>query len=183
MAWHTGRMCNLFALLWLSFYFAEEGTNQESTQEQIFENIRLHKEVIQSVKLQPWPIRKKLKLVRQVGIHGFQMGVEWNGGFAQKLGAFVFTPLVRSLKMLRPPILPSLQTSPNTHQMLSQTFRFHSLSPIFRYTLEFLMMFGLCGSCGSLYVLTGQNICGTPRGRAPGALRHVTQHQRLVGEV
>lgn len=45
---------------------AEEGTNQESTQEQIFENIRLHKEVIQSVKLQPWHIRKKLKLVRQV---------------------------------------------------------------------------------------------------------------------
>ncbi|KAH8369576.1 hypothetical protein KR093_000203, partial [Drosophila rubida] len=44
---------------------AKEGTNQESTQEQIFENIRLHKEVIQSVKLQPWPIRKKLKLVRQ----------------------------------------------------------------------------------------------------------------------
>ncbi|KAL7732247.1 hypothetical protein ACLKA6_018485 [Drosophila palustris] len=43
----------------------QEGTNQESTQEQIFENIRLHKEVIQSVKLQPWPIRKKLKLVRQ----------------------------------------------------------------------------------------------------------------------
>lgn len=46
--------------------FSDEGTNQESTQEQIFENIRLHKEVIQSVKLQPWPIRKKLKLVRQV---------------------------------------------------------------------------------------------------------------------
>ncbi|XP_061400268.1 transmembrane channel-like protein, partial [Musca vetustissima] len=44
---------------------SDEGTNQESTQEQIFENIRLHKEVIQSVKLQPWPIRKKLKLVRQ----------------------------------------------------------------------------------------------------------------------
>ncbi|TMW53680.1 hypothetical protein DOY81_001225, partial [Sarcophaga bullata] len=44
---------------------SDEGTNQESTQEQIFENIRLHKEVIQSVKFQPWPIRKKLKLVRQ----------------------------------------------------------------------------------------------------------------------
>ncbi|XP_065361939.1 transmembrane channel-like protein [Calliphora vicina] len=44
---------------------SDEGTNQESTQEQIFENIRLHKEVIQSVKLQPWAIRKKLKLVRQ----------------------------------------------------------------------------------------------------------------------
>ncbi|XP_067613412.1 transmembrane channel-like protein [Eurosta solidaginis] len=44
---------------------SDEGTNQESTQEQIFENIRLHKEVIQSVKLQPWPMRKKLKLVRQ----------------------------------------------------------------------------------------------------------------------
>lgn len=49
---------------------AEEGTNQESTQEQIFENIRLHKEVIQSVKLQPWHIRKKLKLVRQVSEGG-----------------------------------------------------------------------------------------------------------------
>ncbi|XP_037945139.1 uncharacterized protein LOC119677740 [Teleopsis dalmanni] len=44
---------------------SDEGTNQESTQEQIFENIRIHKEVIQSVKLQPWPMRKKLKLVRQ----------------------------------------------------------------------------------------------------------------------
>lgn len=44
----------------------EDGTNQESSQEQIYENIRLHKEVIQSVKLQPWSMRKKLKLVRQV---------------------------------------------------------------------------------------------------------------------
>ncbi|XP_055844282.1 transmembrane channel-like protein [Episyrphus balteatus] len=43
----------------------DDGTNQDSTQEQIYENIRLHKEVIQSVKLQPWNIRKKLKLVRQ----------------------------------------------------------------------------------------------------------------------
>jgi len=60
-------MCNLCA------FFAEEGTNQESTQEQIFENIRLHKEVIQSVKLQPWPIRKKLKLVRQVGWVGMAL--------------------------------------------------------------------------------------------------------------
>jgi len=59
-------MCYVFTLLVLSCAAAEEGTNQESTQEQIFENIRLHKEVIQSVKLQPWPIRKKLKLVRQV---------------------------------------------------------------------------------------------------------------------
>ncbi|GAB0099678.1 transmembrane channel-like protein [Sergentomyia squamirostris] len=43
----------------------EEGTNQESTQEQILENIRLHKEVIQSVKLQAWSIRRKLRLVHQ----------------------------------------------------------------------------------------------------------------------
>lgn len=58
--------------VYLSFLVsAEEGTNQESTQEQIFENIRLHKEVIQSVKLQPWPIRKKLKLVRQVSESAF----------------------------------------------------------------------------------------------------------------
>ena len=43
----------------------DDGTNQDSTQEQIYENIRLHKEVIQSVKYQPWSIRRKLKLVRQ----------------------------------------------------------------------------------------------------------------------
>lgn len=40
--------------------------NQESTKEQIFENIRLHKEVLQSVKMQPWSMRRKLRLVRQV---------------------------------------------------------------------------------------------------------------------
>ncbi|XP_059612724.1 transmembrane channel-like protein [Phlebotomus argentipes] len=42
-----------------------EDGNQESTQEQIIENIRLHKEVIQSVKLQAWSIRRKLKLMHQ----------------------------------------------------------------------------------------------------------------------
>uniref|UniRef100_A0A1B0GNC2 Uncharacterized protein n=1 Tax=Phlebotomus papatasi TaxID=29031 RepID=A0A1B0GNC2_PHLPP len=42
-----------------------EDGNQESTQEQILENIRLHKEVIQSVKLQAWSIRRKLRLVHQ----------------------------------------------------------------------------------------------------------------------
>lgn len=41
--------------------------NQDSTKEQIFENIRLHKEVLQSVKMQPWSMRRKLRLVRQVG--------------------------------------------------------------------------------------------------------------------
>lgn len=35
------------------------------TQEQIFENIRLHKEVLGSVKMQPWNMRRKLKLVMQ----------------------------------------------------------------------------------------------------------------------
>lgn len=43
----------------------DDGTNQDSTQEQIFENIRLHKEVLQSVKMQPWSMRRKLRLVRQ----------------------------------------------------------------------------------------------------------------------
>lgn len=43
-------------------------TNQESTKEQIFENIRLHKEVLQSVKMQPWSMRRKLRLVRQVSL-------------------------------------------------------------------------------------------------------------------
>ncbi|KAG5898189.1 hypothetical protein JTB14_013231 [Gonioctena quinquepunctata] len=35
------------------------------TQEEIFENIKLHKEVLSSVKMQPWNMRKKLKLVIQ----------------------------------------------------------------------------------------------------------------------
>lgn len=43
----------------------EENTNQDSTQEQIFENIRIHKEVLQQVKYQPWTMKRKLKLVHQ----------------------------------------------------------------------------------------------------------------------
>nr|CAD7440300.1 unnamed protein product [Timema bartmani] len=35
------------------------------TQEQIYENLRLHKEVLSSVKQQPWGMRKKLRLVHQ----------------------------------------------------------------------------------------------------------------------
>jgi hypothetical protein len=34
-----------------------------TTQEQIFENIRLHKELLVHVKQQPWEMRRKLKLV------------------------------------------------------------------------------------------------------------------------
>lgn len=43
----------------------EESLPQEVTQEQIFENIRLHKEVLSSVKMQPWVMKRKLKLVQQ----------------------------------------------------------------------------------------------------------------------
>lgn len=35
------------------------------SQDEIFENIKLHKEVLSSVKMQPWNMRKKLKLVVQ----------------------------------------------------------------------------------------------------------------------
>lgn len=42
-----------------------EDSVQAATQEQIFENIKIHKEVLQYVKLQPWDMRKKLKLVIQ----------------------------------------------------------------------------------------------------------------------
>lgn len=46
-----------------------DSANQpKSTKEQIFENIRLHKEVLQSVKAQPWSMKRKLRLVRQVRI-------------------------------------------------------------------------------------------------------------------
>lgn len=36
-----------------------------TTQEQLFENIRLHKEIIQSVKDQPWSLSKKYKIVQK----------------------------------------------------------------------------------------------------------------------
>ncbi|XP_046391532.1 transmembrane channel-like protein [Ischnura elegans] len=36
-----------------------------ATQQQIFENLRLHKEVRESVKLQPWPMRRKVRLVQK----------------------------------------------------------------------------------------------------------------------
>lgn len=46
-----------------------DGTqNQDSTKDQIIENIRLHKELLQTLKLQPWSMRRKLRLVRQVCI-------------------------------------------------------------------------------------------------------------------
>ncbi|XP_031776655.1 transmembrane channel-like protein 2 isoform X2 [Nasonia vitripennis] len=37
----------------------------EGGEEQILDNLKLHKEVLHGVKQQPWPLRKKLKLVRQ----------------------------------------------------------------------------------------------------------------------
>lgn len=120
---------------------AEEGTNQESTQEQIFENIRLHKEVIQSVKLQPWHIRKKLKLVRQV-----------SEGEEKAEGAFTWHALA-----------PLNSISYVNFATLSR--------PRFGALFTLLMM------------LTGQNVCGTPRGGAAGAVCHVTQHAGFVGEV
>jgi len=38
---------------------------ESGNQEQIFENLKLHKEVLSVVKQQPWPLRRKIKLVRQ----------------------------------------------------------------------------------------------------------------------
>lgn len=43
----------------------DESIAVEATQEEIFENIKLHKEVLSNVKMQPWNMRKKLKLVIQ----------------------------------------------------------------------------------------------------------------------
>lgn len=45
--------------------FEDDGNNQGSSKDQIVENIRLHKEVLQSVKYQTWSMRRKLRLVRQ----------------------------------------------------------------------------------------------------------------------
>ncbi|GJQ78717.1 hypothetical protein Trydic_g2751 [Trypoxylus dichotomus] len=43
----------------------EDNLVSEVTQAQIYENIRLHKEVLSSVKMQPWHMRKKIRLVVQ----------------------------------------------------------------------------------------------------------------------
>ncbi|KAK9743978.1 TMC domain [Popillia japonica] len=43
----------------------EDNFVSEVTQAQIYENIRLHKEVLSNVKMQPWHMRKKIKLVMQ----------------------------------------------------------------------------------------------------------------------
>ncbi|XP_066151559.1 transmembrane channel-like protein [Euwallacea fornicatus] len=43
----------------------DDNAVNEVTQEEIFENIKLHKEVLSNVKMQPWSMRKKLKLVVQ----------------------------------------------------------------------------------------------------------------------
>lgn len=42
----------------------EDSYSAGVTQEQIFENIKLHKEVLSNVKMQPWNMRRKLKLVQ-----------------------------------------------------------------------------------------------------------------------
>ncbi|KYQ52088.1 Transmembrane channel-like protein 3 [Trachymyrmex zeteki] len=38
---------------------------ESSNQEQIFENLSVHKEVVSAIKQQPWPLRRKIKLIRQ----------------------------------------------------------------------------------------------------------------------
>ncbi|KAK0180995.1 hypothetical protein PV327_003319 [Microctonus hyperodae] len=43
----------------------EDDVEESGTQEQIYEKLKLHKEVLGAVKHQPWPLRKKVKLVRQ----------------------------------------------------------------------------------------------------------------------
>ncbi|CAG9855700.1 unnamed protein product [Phyllotreta striolata] len=43
----------------------DENLVNEATQEEILENIKLHKEVLSNVRMQPWNMRKKLKLVVQ----------------------------------------------------------------------------------------------------------------------
>lgn len=43
----------------------DENFVADVSQEEIFENIKLHKEVLSNVKMQPWNMRKKLKLVVQ----------------------------------------------------------------------------------------------------------------------
>lgn len=39
--------------------------DESGNQEQIFENVKLHKEVLSGIKQQPWSLRRKIKLVRQ----------------------------------------------------------------------------------------------------------------------
>lgn len=44
---------------------ADEDVEEDGTQEQIYEKLKLHKEVLNAVKHQPWSLSKKIRLVRQ----------------------------------------------------------------------------------------------------------------------
>lgn len=48
-----------------NFFPSTAITVEDPVQEQILQNIKLHKEVLSSVKQQPWNMRRKLRLVRQ----------------------------------------------------------------------------------------------------------------------
>lgn len=56
----------LIKLFFLRTVISIEDSPMEVTQEQIFENIRLHKEVLRSVKQQPLEMKRKRRLVNQV---------------------------------------------------------------------------------------------------------------------
>ncbi|XP_034947665.1 transmembrane channel-like protein 3 [Chelonus insularis] len=43
----------------------DENIGQNGVQELIFEKLKIHKEALSAVKYQPWPLQKKIKLVRQ----------------------------------------------------------------------------------------------------------------------
>ncbi|XP_063986052.1 transmembrane channel-like protein isoform X2 [Diachasmimorpha longicaudata] len=49
----------------ISFDGMEEDTEEKVKQQQIFEKLKVHKEVLGAVKHQPWTLRKKVKLARQ----------------------------------------------------------------------------------------------------------------------
>lgn len=59
-------MCCMIYYFYISTAISIEEAPTIVTQEQIFENIHLHKEVLGSVKQQPLGMRRKLKIVHQV---------------------------------------------------------------------------------------------------------------------
>lgn len=67
----NGILCTIVKRFWISSFThflcitSTAISVEDAVQEQILQNIKLHKEVLSSVKQQPWNMRRKLRLVRQ----------------------------------------------------------------------------------------------------------------------
>lgn len=51
----------------MALYQDEESEDEEEREEEILEKLRQHKEIIESVRMKPWRMKKKLQTLRYLG--------------------------------------------------------------------------------------------------------------------